>query len=58
MFLDEILKFFSAETVMDSIELLKEINVNKIFLILHGDYETNSNVIHVELNKEKGSIYY
>jgi DNA repair exonuclease SbcCD ATPase subunit len=57
MFLDEILKFFSADTVLDSIELLKEINVNKIFLILHGDYETNSNVIKVELDKEKGSVY-
>ena len=57
MFLDEILKFFSADTVMDSIELLKEINVGKIFLILHGDYETNSNIINVRLDKDKGSVY-
>ena len=57
MFLDEILKFFSADTVLDSIELLKEINVGKIFLILHGDYETNSNTINVKLDEEKGSVY-
>ena len=42
---------------MDSIELLKEINVGKIFLILHGDYETNSNIINVRLDKDKGSVY-
>lgn len=57
MFLDEIFKFFSPDTVKECLTLLDEINVNKVFLILHGDYETDAKTIHVYLDKEKGSVY-
>ena len=58
MFLDEIFKFFSPDTVKECLTLLDEINVNKVFLILHGDYEVDSKIINVILDKDKGSIYY
>lgn len=58
LLLDETFKFFSSETVIEGIEIIKSLNVDKSFLILHGsDSECFSDkTIRVTLG-ENGSKY-
>lgn len=58
LLLDETFKFFSTETVIEGIEIIKSLNVDKSFLILHGsDSECFSDkTIRVAL-EENGSKY-
>lgn len=58
LLLDETFKFFSTETVYEGVEILKSMNVDKTFLILHGsDTESFSDkTINVVLT-ENGSKY-
>lgn len=58
LLLDETFKFFSTETVFEGVEIIKSMNVDKTFLILHGsDTESFSDkTINVVLT-ENGSKY-
>lgn len=58
IFMDETFKFFSTETVFEGIEIIKNMNVEKAFLILHGsDNETLADKNITVTLTEKGSVY-
>lgn len=58
LFLDEIFKYLSDTAIIELSDMLKELNVNTIFLTLHGSMQQNisNNIIHVELTNA-GSVY-
>lgn len=58
IFMDETFKFFSTETVFEGIEIIKNMNVDKVFLILHGsDNETLADKNITVTLTENGSYY-
>lgn len=58
LFMDEVFKYLSDSAILDMSELLKELNIDTIFLTLHGNMQGNisNNIIHVSLS-ENGSEY-
>lgn len=58
IFMDETFKFFSTETVFEGIEIIKNMNVERVFLILHGsDNETLADKNITVTLTENGSRY-
>lgn len=58
LFLDEIFKYLSDTAIIELSEMLKELDVNIIFLTLHGNMQQNisNNILHVDLSND-GSVY-
>ena len=58
LFLDEIFKYLSDTAILELSEMLKELDVNTIFLTLHGNMQQNisNNILHVDL-ETAGSVY-
>lgn len=57
-FMDEIFKYMDDVSIIELSELLKELNTDKVFLVLHGNLQGSvaDRVIHCQLT-ENGSIY-
>lgn len=58
LFLDEIFKYLSDTAILEMSELLKELDINTIFITLHGNMQGNisNSILHVSLS-ENGSTY-
>lgn len=60
LFLDELFKYFSDNFILESSNILKDMNVRNVFLIIHSSTlqeSISNNVIHVRLDRNTGSVY-